>query len=96
MPDVSSYPLHRADVMLEVLPDGSALLYDPQTDQGHALAALAALVWDMSDGTLTVGEMIAELTATLPQIPDLDQVVQALLDHFTLAGLLEEADHHAS
>jgi hypothetical protein len=95
MTDVSSSPLHRANVMMEVLPDGSALLYDPQTDQGHALAALAALVWDMSDGTLTVEGMIAELTATLPRIPDLDQIVQALVDHFTQAGLLEGADGHA-
>lgn len=95
MPSVSSYPLQRADVMMEVLPDGSALLYDPLADQGHALAALAALVWDMCDGSLTAGQMIAELTATLPQIPGLEQIVQALLTEFARLGLLEEAGNHA-
>jgi hypothetical protein len=82
-------PVRRADIEMEVLPDGSALLYDPIADQGHAVAALAALVWDMCDGTMTVEALVADLTAQLPEVPQLAEIVEALLDEFRQTNLLE-------
>lgn len=82
-------PVRRADIEIEVLPDGSALLYDLLTDQGHALAALAALVWEMCDGTMTVEALVADLTAQLPEVPQLAEIVAVLLDEFRQQHLLE-------
>lgn len=82
-------PVRRADIEMEVLPDGSALLYDPIADQGHAVAALAALVLDMCDGAMTVEALVADLTAQLPQVPQIAEIVEALLDEFRQQHLLE-------
>lgn len=73
---------------MEVLPDGSALLYDPVADQGHALAALAALVWDMCDGTMTVEAIVADLAEQLPQMPHIAEIVDTLLNEFKQTDLL--------
>src|SRR5215467_7512727 len=89
-------PTRRADIEMEVLPDGSALLYDPVTDQGHALVPLAALIWDMCDGTLTVAALVADLKEQLPEVPQLAEIVEALLEEFIQQALLEQAEHGAA
>lgn len=90
MTDLSAVrPQRRPDVEMEVMPDGSALLFDPQTEQGHVLIPFAGLVWDMCDGTLTVADIHADLAQLLPTTPDLAATVQALLTEFAELGLLE-------
>lgn len=98
MSDITpEFPRRRPDVEMEVMPDGSALLFDPQTEQGHVLTAFAGLVWDMCDGTMTSAALTAELAQLLPALTDLAQTVQALLTEFSELGLLEmhEAQHGA-
>ncbi len=86
--DLAGPLTRRADVPMEVMPDGSALLYDPLTDQGHVLTPLGALVWDMCDGTMSADQLVAEVTAALPDVPDLIPTVTALIDEFARLDLL--------
>lgn len=81
-------PVRRAEIEMEVMPDGSALLYDPADDQGHVLTAMDALVWDMCDGTLTIEAIIADLTTLLPNTTNTSQVVHDLLGAFAELRLL--------
>ena len=80
-------PLRRAEVEMEVMPDGSALLYDPADDRGHVLTALGALVWDMCDGTLTTAAMIVDITNMMPTI-NAAQIVTDLVAAFQELHLL--------
>jgi hypothetical protein len=88
-------PTRRADVEMEVMPDGSGLLYDPQADKGHVLTALGALVWDMCDGTLTAAAIADECAALLPQQPDTADIVRDLIGSFVDLHLLMEGPERA-
>jgi hypothetical protein len=89
---IPEYPTHRADVEMEVMPDGSALLYDPRIDQGHILTSLSGLVWDMCDGSQTVDAIADACAALLPQDPHTAQTVHMLITSFAELHLLEEMD----
>ncbi len=90
--DLPTYPRRRENVEMEVMPDGSALLYDPQSDQGHVLTALGALVWDMCDGSMTSQAICEECAALLPQLPDTFNVVHDLIASFRELSLLQAAE----
>jgi hypothetical protein len=86
------YPTHRADVEMEVMPDGSALLYDHRSDQGHVLTSLGGLVWDMCDGSQTADAIADACAALLPLDPRTAQTVHTLITSFVELHLLEETD----
>jgi hypothetical protein len=90
--NIPERPQRRANVEMQVMPDGSALLYDPRTDQGHVLTALGALVWDMCDGSMSGEAISAECAALLPQQPDTASIVHALLASFQDLHLLQTAE----
>jgi hypothetical protein len=86
-----SHPLRRADVETHVLPDGSSLLFDPDTDVGHVLDALGSLVWDYCDGALSADDITGEVAGLLPHESHLPAEVRRLLADFAEAGLLASA-----
>jgi hypothetical protein len=81
-------PRQRPEIEMEVLPDGSALLFDPRDDHGHVLTALGALVWDMCDGELDHDAIVAECSALIPQVPTIPETVRTFLEEFHQLDLL--------
>ncbi len=76
---------------MEIMPDGSAVLYDPRDDRGHVLTAVGALVWDMCDGSQTVAAIGAELATLLPQVADVAGTARELVASFQELDLLTAA-----
>jgi Coenzyme PQQ synthesis protein D (PqqD) len=83
-----SHPVRRADIETHVLPDGTCLLFDPDTDAGHVLDELGSLVWDYCDGALSAADITDEVAGLLPEAPHLPAAVRGLLADFAEAGLL--------
>ena len=75
----------RPDVETHVLPDGSCLLFDPTTCEGHELDLVGALAWEYCDGTETrdaIARSIAELVPQDERLPDrVRQILGELLRH---------------
>lgn len=81
-------PKTRPDVETHILPDGSSLLFDPLTCEGHALDIVGALVWDYCDGTLTTDEIAGAIAELVPQDGRLCEEVMRFLGQFARRGLL--------
>jgi hypothetical protein len=88
--------VRREDVEMHLMPDGSALLYDPDRNAGYALAPLGALVWDMCDGTYTTQTLLAELEQDLVQVQGIRKDADRCLSEFARLGLLTAAPDVAS
>ena len=58
--DDASRPAVRDGLVTESI-DDELVIFDPVTAKVHQLDPLGALVWQLLDGTATVGELIAEL-----------------------------------
>ncbi len=84
------HPRRRADIEIELMPDGSALLYDAVTDQAQVLAPLAALIWEMLDGMLSETELAAQIASDVPPLPQPAATLAAVLQDFRAQGLIEE------
>ena len=69
------------------MPDGSALLYDPETNEGHTLNPVGSFIWEYCDGTLTPDQIAAELADALPQAPDIHAEALRMIAEFAAAGL---------
>ena len=67
--DQSKYPLQNEGYMLEEL-DGELLLYHLDQTKTVYLNNSAAVVWHLCDGTNTVADIIALLTAQFPESAD--------------------------
>ncbi len=84
----AAYLLQRADIETHIMPDGTCLLYDPVSNEGRALNAAGALVWDYCDGTLSVGEIADELATLLSVEPKTRADTIALLGDLAQSGYL--------
>lgn len=73
-------PLARTAGLLTEEVDGELLVYDEQHEVACRLNRPAALVWENSDGTRTVADLIAVLAAELGDLADEDMVLMALDD----------------
>lgn len=81
-------PNRRSDVETYILPDATALLYDPAADTAHPLDVVMALIWEYCDGQLSADGIAHEIAALLPQAPDAVAHTLAILDEFARVGLL--------
>lgn len=88
-------PNRRSDVETYILPDATALLYDPVADSAHPLDAVMALIWDYCDGQLARDQIAQEIAALLPQAPDAVTHTLAVIEEFERAGLLVAAPTNA-
>jgi hypothetical protein len=90
--DEAMYLLPRADIETHIMPDGTCLLFDPVSNDGRALNAAGALVWDYCDGTLSVGEIANELATLLPGEPQVRGDALALLEDLAQSGYLAPSE----
>lgn len=81
-------PRRRDDIETHLMPDGSALLYDPALAEGHALNITGSFIWEYCDGTLTPDEIAAELASVLPQYPEMHDEALRVIAEFAAMGLL--------
>ena len=88
-------PRQRDDIETHLMPDGSALLYDPVTDEGHVLNVAGSFIWEYCDGTLTPDQIAAELADVLPNSPDIPAEALRLLAELAAKGLLASASDDA-
>lgn len=86
----------RPDVEMHVLPDGSALLFDPVESEGHVLNQLGALAWDYCDGALSREEIASEIADLIPAVERAHDAVLEVLDGFAERGLLLTPASHAA
>lgn len=84
-------PRRRDAIETHLMPDGSALLYDPATSQAHTLNAVGSFIWEYCDGTLTPDQIAAELADALPEAPDIHAEALRMIAEFEAAGLFAEA-----
>jgi hypothetical protein len=89
-------PHARPDVEAHVMPDGTTLLFDPISEEGHVLDVLGSLVWDYCDGKMTSDAIIADIEALGPQFGEARAAVLALLHEFAERTLLVSCDPAAS
>jgi hypothetical protein len=73
---------------MHILPDASALLFDPVASEGHVLNPLGALIWDYCDGALDGEGIASEIIALVPAVPEIHDEVFKLLGEFSERGLL--------
>lgn len=81
-------PLARPEVEAYIVPDGTCFLFDPTQDAGFALDQLGALVWDYCDGQTPPADIVAEVAALLPELPNAAASVRDWLASFEAQGLL--------
>jgi PqqD family protein of HPr-rel-A system len=72
------------------MPDGSAVLYNPDTGQAYAVNGTAADVWVLCDGQRSAAAIVAVMAARFAAEPAVIEAgVAAVLAHFRALGLLE-------
>ena len=83
-------PRARTDGLLVEEVDGETLVYDLGSHEAHRLNPAAALVWQRSDGCVTVRDMVPLLDEV--GLPRDEAVVWMALTRLDAAGLLEPMD----
>jgi hypothetical protein len=83
-------PVRRESVDFRVLSDLSSVVVDPADGMAHALNPVATAVFERCDGTLTAGEIVAEVVAIFDGPPDLiAHDIETFLDGLDKQGLIE-------
>jgi hypothetical protein len=83
-------PKRKADIQLQDLPDGSALLYDTESATAYPVNESAAAAWKLSDGTRTLDEIAEELEAQFDASRDaISADLTSLFGDLRSRGLLE-------
>ena len=90
-PALPPAPRRRDAIETHLMPDGSALLYDPTTNKAHALDPIGSFIWEFCDGTLTPEQIAAALADALPQASDIRAEALRVVAEFAAAGLLAPA-----
>ena len=55
-------PVVREQIEFRVLDDLSSVAVDPESGQAHALTAVATAIFERCDGTMSVDEIVTEIT----------------------------------
>ena len=78
--DVNAVPARNPQVVNRTVGDGEVLLH-LETGAYHGLSATGALVWELVDGTRTVGAIVDEVRARYDGAPpEVDADVHSFLD----------------
>lgn len=82
-------PKVREDLTVVEL-DGEAVIYDEETADLHHLNPTATIVFGLCDGTATMAEMAADLSAVFAvPVHEIEPEVRALIRRFRKVELLE-------
>jgi len=89
--DDLSKPYRNPDYRLETV-DGDVMLFHPAKTQIHYLNQTAALIWQLCDGSRSIGEMILLLQENYPEAQgDIPNDVRATLHDLKQKGCLNLA-----
>ena len=83
-----SLRLRQVELETPVLPDGTSLLFDPDTDAGHVLDALGSLAWDYYVGALSADDITDEVAGLSPEDNRLPSEVRRVLAKVAEGGAL--------
>ena len=78
-------PVVRETIEFRVLDDLSSVAVDPESGQAHALTAVATAIFERCDGTMSIDEIVGEIT----DIFECDEK-QAKADVLTFLGELSD------
>jgi hypothetical protein len=84
----SSYPTRRPDVKTYVLPDGTALLFDPVVEGGLPLDVLSSLIWDYCDGALSADEILDSPYALIGTVDEMVEDLEARRRRWNISYIL--------
>jgi hypothetical protein len=90
-PQMPDCPKARDDVVFRQL-DDEWVLFDPRDNKMHVLNLTASLVWTHCSGSLTLGEIAAEVREAFTASESADVVerdVEGVVSDFARAGLLQ-------
>ena len=83
-------PTRKPDVDFRILDDLTSVAVAPESEEAHALTPVATAVFERCDGTMTVGEIAAELADIFDAPADqIARDVEAFLDDLVARGLVE-------
>jgi hypothetical protein len=83
-------PRRRPEVLADMLPDGSAVLFDPREEMVYAISATGAHLWDACDGTRRLPELAASLASIFEtDSSSVEAEVSAFVNHLETLDLLE-------
>ena len=82
------HPMIRTTPILAHQIEGELVLYDPDRQQAHRLNPLAARVYELSDGSRSVNDIVAELGRN-PALAVDESTVRLALGQLRAADLLE-------
>jgi hypothetical protein len=87
---LASKPTRRESVSAEYLPDGSGLLFEPDSAVAYPISESAVYIWKACDGSRDVNAILDELESRyLVQRATLEADTLKLLAEFAEKGLLE-------
>ena len=87
--DPTARPTLRASVDYRVLDDLSGVVVDADNGQAHALNPVGVAVIERCDGTLTVDEIVAEVSDVFDAPRDrIEQDVRQFLDDIGARGMI--------
>ncbi len=66
-------PMQVAGVLDQLLPDGSIILFEPETREMFILNPLAALIWESSTGEQTIAAIIRDVQSLFPAQEGVDR-----------------------
>lgn len=90
-PNMPERPHARDDVVFRQL-DEEWVLFDPRDNKMHVLNLTASLVWTHCGGSLTRGEIAAEVREVFTGSESVDTIeedVEGVIAEFAQAGLLQ-------
>ena len=83
-------PVVRPTVVFRVLDDLSGIAVDAESEQAHALNPVGVAVLERCDGTLTVGEIVVEVSDIFDAPPEqIAADVHAFLADIAGRGMIE-------
>lgn len=90
MTDNDSNPLRHQSTALERSIDGRVVVYNPATDEVHALDVVGSIVWRLLDEPCAISDLVVTLSEQFGEDPDrIRGDIEPLLDQLVAAGLIE-------
>lgn len=88
-------PRRRENIETHLMPDGSALLYDPALGRSHVLNVIGSFIWEYCDGSLTSEQIAEELATLLPQQPGIHTEALQTIAELEAQGLFASSSDMA-
>jgi len=82
-------PIANPDVVLREEYDDWAVLFDPETANAVGINPIGVFIWRLLDGTRSIGQIVAEVTASFDQVPgSAPDEVKAFVERLAAGGFI--------